>query len=229
MKELDQLKKYKQLLDDGAITEEEFQDIKQRVLGLKTDAEKEEEQQAVRDEAMAEVEAMRQQKAEAQRLAQEQEERERKAKEEAEYQAELERKQKENEINAQRAYAEEKAREAARLEAAAEQKKVESQQRKEAAVSGVTNVLGWILSVILFLTFLLFFVLYTSEQKNSVGFYVISQIIMLLQVFALNPLTNKLIPSVPFLSWVKKHRFIFSVILFGVWIIALVIFAIASA
>jgi len=229
MKELDQLKKYKQLLDDGAITEEEFQDIKQRVLGLKTDAEKEEEQQAVRDEAMAEVEAMRQQKAEAQRLAQEQEERERKAKEEAEYQAELERKQKENEINAQRAYAEEKAREAARLEAAAEQKKVESQQRKEAAVSGVTNVLGWILSVILFLTFLIFFVLYTSEQKNSVGFYVISQIIMLLQVFALNPLTNKLIPSVPFLSWVKKHRFIFSVILFGVWIIALVIFAIASA
>ncbi len=228
MKELDQLKKYKQLLDDGAITEEEFQDIKQKILGLKTDAEKEEERQAVRDEAMAEVEAMRQQKAEAQRLAREQEERERKAKEEAEYQAELERKKQESEINAKRAYDEEKARETARLEAEAAQKKIESQQRKEAAASGVTNVFGWILSVILFLTFLIFFVLYASGQKNMIGFYVISQIVMLLQIFALNPLTNKFIPSVPFLSWVKKHRFIFSGIMLGIWIIISIIFAIAS-
>ena len=39
MNEFEQLEKYKSLLDDGVITEAEFQKIKQKVLGLKTDEE----------------------------------------------------------------------------------------------------------------------------------------------------------------------------------------------
>lgn len=39
MNEVEQLEKYKSLLDDGVITEAEFQKIKQKVLGLKMDEE----------------------------------------------------------------------------------------------------------------------------------------------------------------------------------------------
>lgn len=39
MNEFEQLEKYKSLLDDGVITEAEFQKIKQKVLGLETDEE----------------------------------------------------------------------------------------------------------------------------------------------------------------------------------------------
>ena len=40
MDEFKELEKYKQLLDAGAITEDEFRKVKQSLLGLKTDEEK---------------------------------------------------------------------------------------------------------------------------------------------------------------------------------------------
>ena len=46
MEKIEELEKYKKLLDDGAITEDEFRLMKQKILGLKTDEEKAAEKQA---------------------------------------------------------------------------------------------------------------------------------------------------------------------------------------
>ena len=46
MDKIEELEKYKKLLDDGAITEDEFRLMKQKILGLKTDDEKAAETQA---------------------------------------------------------------------------------------------------------------------------------------------------------------------------------------
>ena len=53
MNEFEQLEKYKSLLDDGVITEAEFQKIKQKILGLKTDEEMETEFQQEKVEEVA--------------------------------------------------------------------------------------------------------------------------------------------------------------------------------
>ncbi len=71
MDEIKELEKYKDLLDSGAITEDEFQQMKQSLLGLKTDEQKaqeaeDEEQaaaQAEREQALREIQAMREEDA----------------------------------------------------------------------------------------------------------------------------------------------------------------------
>ena len=59
MDQIEELNKYKSLYDSGAITEKEFAMLKQQLLGLKTDAEKEEEFNARRAEALDEIEQMK--------------------------------------------------------------------------------------------------------------------------------------------------------------------------
>lgn len=70
MDKIEELEKYKKLLDDGAITEDEFRLMKQKILGLKTDDEKAAEKQAEREQALAEIEKMREEKRRAQEEAQ---------------------------------------------------------------------------------------------------------------------------------------------------------------
>ena len=48
-----ELEKYKKFLDEGVISENEFRRVKQKILGLKTDEEKELEQQ--REDALEEI------------------------------------------------------------------------------------------------------------------------------------------------------------------------------
>lgn len=59
MDQIEELNKYKSLYDSGAITEKEFAMLKQQLLGLKTDAEKEEEFNTLRAEALDEIEQMK--------------------------------------------------------------------------------------------------------------------------------------------------------------------------
>lgn len=59
MGNIEELEKYKKLLDDGALSEDEFRMLKQKLLGLKTDEEKELERQQERERALAEIEQMK--------------------------------------------------------------------------------------------------------------------------------------------------------------------------
>lgn len=73
MDEFKELEKYKNLLDTGVITEEDFRVLKQKLLGLKTDEEKAMEREQERVAAMAEIEALRaEKKAEEEKLLSEQ-------------------------------------------------------------------------------------------------------------------------------------------------------------
>ncbi len=59
MGNIEELEKYKKLLDDGALSEDEFRILKQKLLGLKTDEEKELERQQERERALAEIAQMK--------------------------------------------------------------------------------------------------------------------------------------------------------------------------
>lgn len=140
MSQFKQLEQYKQLLDEGVITEEEFRKIKQKILGLKTDEEKNMEWQQGRAEALVEIEKMR---AESEKVKAE---------------GDWETSQAQQRQNYQNIYEEEKAKERARLEALEEQKQKEKEEQKEMltkvakTTSGVVKkVLLWIITFILLL------------------------------------------------------------------------------
>ena len=59
MDRIKEIEKYKTLLDDGVINEDEFRKLKQKLLGLKTDEEKAQEKLQEREEALAEIEKLR--------------------------------------------------------------------------------------------------------------------------------------------------------------------------
>lgn len=153
MDQFKELEKYKALLDEGAISEDEFRKLKQKTLGLKTDEEKEAERVQARAEALAEVEKLRQAEREKQienerkKLEQERIENENRLKEET---ARLE-KERQAQINS--AYDEEKAKERARLDALQEQKAQQRADQIESlakATKTTTNIilqiLFWILT-----------------------------------------------------------------------------------
>ncbi|MBR3247015.1 MAG: DUF4236 domain-containing protein [Clostridiales bacterium] len=129
------------------------------------------------------------------------------------------------------AEAEKQKEEAERWAAILEQKKKERddfsekfQNGAKATVSVAGNVMGWIVSIVLLLFFLLLFIAYPNATKASdIGITIVSQIVSALQVIIINPILSKLIPSVPFLSWIKRHRIISAHILLGVWFMLIVI------
>ena len=132
------------------------------------------------------------------------------------------------------AEAEKQKEEAERRSAVLEQKKkereefsVKFQNGAKATASVAGTVMGWIISCVLLLFFLLLFIAYPNATKASdIGFTIVSQIVSALQVIIINPLLSKLIPSVSFLSWIKRHRIISALILLGVWVMLLIIIAI---
>ena len=140
MSQFEQLERYKKLLDEGIITEEEFRKIKQKILGLKAS---EEEEQQDREEALAEIEKMRaaevEEKVQAETRAEAAEiERLRKIEEERMTQAEAERKKTEEaqrisvaelHENYQNIYSAEKAKERARREVLEEFRQREKQEQ----------------------------------------------------------------------------------------------------
>ena len=59
MDQIEELKKVKSLYDSGAITEEDFTKLKQKILGFNTEEAKEQERQIQREEALSEIEKMK--------------------------------------------------------------------------------------------------------------------------------------------------------------------------
>ena len=150
MDQIKELEKYKSLYDEGAISEEEFRRLKQKLLGLKTDEEKELERQQERAKALAEIERMRAEAAGEKESAESEENEPAQTKERKDPEEQI--KEARNEYK--KTFDEEKAKEQARLAAIyeLEQKKKQEQlakaQKSAKAVTGfVGNVILWVLTV----------------------------------------------------------------------------------
>ncbi len=152
MDEIKELEAYKELLDAGQITEDEFSLLKQKLLGLQTDEDKEAEREAARAQAMEDLKALREEEArkkeEARRQAEEDLDRE-----EAE---QLERERREAQEQAVQTFSEEKIKEKARLQAAQEleeERKARQTQKVRSSVktatSIATTILLWMITVLL--------------------------------------------------------------------------------
>ena len=197
MDQIKELEKYKALLDEGAISEDEFRKLKQKLLGLKTDEEKEVEKQQERAEALAEIEKMRAEenakKEEAERAEREKQQQEQL--EEERRKQEL--KAKEEQENYQKTFEAEKAKEQARLEALHEQEQKKKQEQLEKAqktAKVATSVAGkvvlWIVTVFCALVGIFSFI--PSESTNR-SFDVVSAIFFLIYAaLACPPLSAKL-------------------------------------
>ncbi|HHX59324.1 MAG TPA: hypothetical protein GX707_01065 [Epulopiscium sp.] len=190
MAHIKELEKYKQLLDGGAISEDEFRKLKQKLLGLETDEEKEGKFQQNREEALAKLEEIRAEeaakKADVERILEE---------ELRQKQAEAsERMEKDKYKNT---FLLEKAKEDARLKALYEhsqQKRkdqmMQVQKSKKSVTRVVTKVILWGLT--------LFFGLFSITMFFTIGsedivFSIISGIIfMLFAAMACPPLSAKI-------------------------------------
>lgn len=184
MDQIKELEKYKALLDEGAISDDEFRKLKQKLLGLKSDEEKEIEKQQERADALAEIEKMR---AEETAKKEEAERAEREALQRA--QAEEERKlqeikAKEDQANYEKTFAAEKAKEQARLEALQEQEQKKKQEQLEKAqksakvATGIAGkVVCWIITVFCALVGIFSFVPSSSTNR---AFDIVSAIFFLI-------------------------------------------------
>lgn len=142
MSNIEDLEKYKKLLDEGALSEAEFKKLKQKLLGLKTDEEKELEHQQKREEALSEIEQMKIEKKKILQEQREKEEEELNAKKEKE---EAEKKEKELKIKYQETLIAEKAKEKARIEV--KQEKIQNVTNRVGSV--IIKIILWIVTVFL--------------------------------------------------------------------------------
>lgn len=240
MDKIEELEKYKKLLDDGAITEDEFRLMKQKILGLKTDEEKAAEKQAEREQALAEIEKRRVEKRRAQEEANARELAE-KQRQEAERQRQIaeqnrliqEERQRQdaarqaeqnriNQMQLQQTYNEEKAKEAARLDAARAQEMKIRQERNQ-KMQGTAKTAASVLKTVLLWIVTVFLILYTLGAFGIGGIkYVLSGIDSLLLAVLCCPLITKKAKSIPKVEQyygIKKIITIVLVILFFVIII----------
>lgn len=226
MDKIEELEKYKKLLDDGAITEDEFRLMKQKILGLKTDEEKAAEKQAEREKALAEIEKLREEKKRAQEEVQAREAaeqnriiQEERNRQEAARQAEQVRI---NQMQLQQAYNEEKAKEAARLDAARAQEMRIRQERNQ-KMQGTAKTAASVLKTVLLWIVAVFLILYAVGAFSIGGIkYVLSGIDSLLLAVLCCPLITKKVKSIPKVAQyygIKKIITIVLVILFFVIII----------
>lgn len=197
MDQIEELEKYKALLDEGAISEEEFRKLKQKLLGLKSDEEKEAEKQQERAEALAEIDKMRAEEA-AKKEEAERAERERKMQDQAEEERRnQELKAKEEQQKYEKTFAEEKAKEQARLEALHEQEQkrkqeqmAKAQQSAKVATGIVGKVISWILTVFCGIIGIFSFV--PSESTNRAFDIVTGIFFLIFTLLACPPLSAKL-------------------------------------
>ncbi len=214
MDQVEELEKYKELLDSGAITEDEFRRMKQKLLGLKTDEEKEAEKEAERAKALEEIETMRREKKakeeEAERLAQE-EARKAEAKQ-------REREQQEAREKAEQVYSEEKIKEKARLDAAQEAAQEAEEARKAEKTQKARNtaktagsifktVVLWAACIILLFLGIVF-ILNLPDI-----FYFLSGIICLLLAAMACPLITSGTRDIPALSKYYQYKIAIVVVL----------------
>lgn len=235
MDKIEELEKYKKLLDDGAITEDEFRLMKQKILGLKTDDEKAAEKQAEREQALAEIEKMREEKRRAQEEAQARELAEKQRQEaarqwqiaeqnrliqEERQRQDAARQAEQNRINQmqlQQTYNEEKAKEAARAQ------EMKIRQERNQKMQGTVKTAASVLKTVLLWIVTVFLILYTLGAFGTGGIkYVLNGIDSLLLAVLCCPLIAKKVKSIPKVEQyygIKKIITIVLVILFFVIII----------
>ncbi len=228
MDQFEELEKYKQLLDAGAINEKEFTRLKCQLLGLKSEEDKLAEQQAKREAALAEIEKIRQdealRKAEEERIKKEETEKieeERRIAEERERLRKEETLRQEKEAAYQKKYAEEKAKEDARLAALADAKTLKNEERREIIqekTKKLTKVVGsvilWIVAVILLLLSISSFSMMATGSFNFFG----GIILLVLAVMAC-PLVTEMTKDNTSLEFYYQHKKVFVLGFILLWFI----------
>ncbi|GAA6411852.1 hypothetical protein K040078D81_59690 [Blautia hominis] len=228
MGNIEELEKYKKLLDDGVLSEQEFRTLKQKLLGLKTDEEKEFERQQEREKALAEIEQM---KAEQEANAEEyQAVKEQKAKEEAEgldrEAQEIEAGCAEESVQAgqkreskyQQTYEIEKAKEQARLEAIREaelklqqEKRGKIQSTAKGAASLGIKILLWFITV--------FFALMVISCF-SIHYFLTGIVSLLIGIMAC-PIISAKCKEISQLQPVLKYKKIVVIVLVILWMVSI--------
>lgn len=103
---------------------------------------------------------------------------------------------------------------------------VESGSQKP--ISVFSNIMGWIVSSVLFVLFIVFLAtLFVPQQKFMVAVSIVTLIVLSLQIMLINPLFSKVIPSIPVLGWIKRHRIAVAAMLVGVWVTSFIMLALA--
>ncbi len=183
MNQFEQLEKYKELLDQKVISEEEFLKIKQKILGLKAGEEEKVQEQKERSEALAQIDKMRAEEArgEVQTFAADEKSWIEKPQETAKQEALWERQQAEKDMlnspagiheKIQNTYMAEKAKERARLEALEEfeeKERLEQREKVKKVTKALTNILLWVISVILLIVAIASITDFSSVQYTVTG------------------------------------------------------------
>lgn len=209
MDKFKELEKYKLLYDDGALTEQEFKKIKQQLLGLKTDEDKEQERLKQREEVLAELERLRNNELEKSDISQDTQDNKEQKKQDV---------QKDKTINEKvhlsdeelfdRMYIETKAREKAQLDVLKEEKENKRKKNKENITNVyrnlkniVFNALWWCCSIILLILMLGCFL----SVKESGILDLIMGILFLIMSIYVCPLIRKKIENNDKFKWLYRY------------------------
>lgn len=217
MDQIKELEKYKSLYDEGAISEEEFRRLKQKLLGLKTDEEKELERQQERAKALAEIERMRAEAAGEKESAESEENEPAQTKERKDPEEQI--KEARNEYK--KTFDEEKPKEQARLAAIyeLEQKKKQEQlakaQKSAKAVTGfVGNVILWVITVF----FGLFAILCVLPSESLSGaIYDLTGFLCFLYAAMACPLLTKKLRENEKLAFLTRHKILWAIGFLFLW------------
>lgn len=208
MDQIKELEKYKILYDEGAISEEEFRKLKQNLLGLKSEQDREIDKQREREEALAEIEKMRKEesakreeqaraekaKAEKAKAEQARAEQERIRQErEKEEKARQELRAKEEQELHQKALEEERARLEAKHEYEMKQKAEQiarAQQSAKTVAEMVAKIILWVFTVLCTLVGIVSMI---PPYSNSTVFDILTAVIFLIfGIMACPPITAKM-------------------------------------
>lgn len=229
MGNIEELEKYKKLLDDGVLSEQEFRTLKQKLLGLKTDEEKEFERQQEREKALAEIEQMK-----AEQEAENAEEylavKEQKAKEEAEgldrEAQEIETGCAEESVQAgqkreskyQQTYEIEKAKEQARLEAIREAE-LKLQQEKRGKIQSTAKGAAS-LGIKISLWFITVFFALMVISCFSIHYFLTGIVSLLIGIMAC-PIISAKCKEISQLQPVLKYKKIVVIVLVILWMVSI--------
>lgn len=229
MGNIEELEKYKKLLDDGVLSEQEFRTLKQKLLGLKTDEEKEFERQQEREKALAEIEQMKAEQ-EAENAEEYQAVKEQKAKEEAEgldrEAQEIETGCAEESVQAgqrrenkyQQTYEIEKAKEQARLEAIREAE-LKLQQEKRGKIQSTAKGAAS-LGIKISLWFITVFFALMVISCFSIHYFLTGIVSLLIGIMAC-PIISAKCKEISQLQPVLKYKKIVVIVLVILWMVSI--------
>ena len=210
-----ELEKYKKFLDEGVISEDEFRRVKQKILGLKTDEEKELEQQ--REDTLEEIRRSR--------LKED-------GKEPPSGEEELLTREQDNlerlrQLQYEKTFSEEKAREKARLEAMEESQNRQRAKQRE-AVRGFTGTIGSAIRTIILWAVTIFCLLecigcMIGLAKGSAAFNIVTGIFMFIFAILACPFITKKTKDIPKLQIYYSYKSILVFVLIVLFFVLIVI------